>query len=86
MKRKVKRYENGGEIEDDAVSLEQTGGFGRAAVQEAAKRPTYAASTTGQIDERDRREEVMAAMAKDRPAKSPTFSQAFAAARFSSVD
>jgi hypothetical protein len=82
MKRKVKRYENGGDIEDDAVSLEQTGGFGRAAVQEAAKRPTYAASTTGQIDERDRREEAMAAMAKDRPAaKSPTFSQAFAAAR-----
>lgn len=69
MKRKVKRYENGGDIEDDAVSLEQTGGFGRAAVQEAAKRPTYAASTTGQIDERDRREEAMAAMAKDRPAK-----------------
>ena len=80
MKRKVKRYENGGDIEDDAVSLEQTGGFGRAAVQEAAKRPTYA-STMGQVDERDRREEAMAAMAKDRPAKSQTFSQAFAAAR-----
>lgn len=68
MKRKVKRYENGGGIEDDAISLEQTGGFGRAAVEEAAKRPTYA-STMGQVDERDRREEAMASMAKDRPAK-----------------
>lgn len=69
MKRKVKRYENGGDIEDDAISLEQTGGFGRAAVQEAAKRPTFA-STMGQIDDRDRREMAMAAMAKNRPAKS----------------
>ena len=69
MKRKVKRYENGGDIEDDAVSLEQTGGFGRAAVQEAAKRPTFA-STVGQIDDRDRREMAMAAMATKKPAKS----------------
>ena len=69
MKRKVKRYENGGDIEDDAVSLEQTGGFGRAAVQEAAKRPTFA-STMGQIDDRDRREMAMAAMATKKPAKS----------------
>lgn len=69
MKRKVKRYENGGDIEDDAVSLEQTGGFGRAAVQEAAKRPTFA-STVGQIDDRDRREMAMATMATKKPAKS----------------
>ena len=68
MKRKVKRYENGGGIDDD-VSLEQTGGFGRAAVAEAAKRPTYA-STIGQVDERDRREEALASMAKKRPATS----------------
>lgn len=69
MKRKVKRYENGGDIEDDAISLEQTGGFGRAAVEEAAKRPTFA-STMGQIDDRDRREMAMAAMATKKPAKS----------------
>ena len=69
MKRKVKRYSPGGDIEDDAVSLEQTGGFGRAAVQEAAKRPTFA-STVGQIDDRDRREMAMAAMATKKPAKS----------------
>ena len=68
MNRKVKRYKNGGDIEDDDISLEQTGGFGRAAVQEAAKRPTFA-STVGQLDERDRREETMASMAKNRPAK-----------------
>ena len=69
MKRKVKRYENGGDIEDDAVSLERTGGFGRAAVEEAAKRPTFA-STIGQIDDRDRREMAMAAMATKKPTKS----------------
>lgn len=69
MKRKVKRYSPGGDIEDDAISLEQTGGFGRAAVEDAAKRPTFA-STTGQIDDRDRREMAMAAMAKTKPAKS----------------
>lgn len=69
MKRKVKRYENGGGIEDDAISLEQTGGFGRAAVEEAAKRPTFA-STMGQIDDRDRREMAMSAMATKKPAKS----------------
>jgi hypothetical protein len=69
MKRKVKRYSPGGGIEDDAISLEQTGGFGRAAAEEAAKRPTFA-STMGQIDDRDRREMAMADMAKTKPAKS----------------
>ena len=34
-----------GNTEDDAASLEKTGGFGKAAVAEAAKRPTYKAST-----------------------------------------
>jgi len=57
--------------EDDEVSLEQTGGFGRAAVEEAAKRPTYK-STEGQVDERDRRQEAQASMAKPKSkAKAP---------------
>jgi hypothetical protein len=34
-----------GNTEDDAVSLDETGGYGRAAVDEAAKRPEYKAST-----------------------------------------
>ena len=38
---------------------EQFGGFGREAVEKAAKRPTYA-STQGQVDERDRREAEVA--------------------------
>ena len=63
--------------EDDEVSLEQTGGFGRAAVEEAAKRPTYK-STDGQVDERDRRQEAQASMAKP---KSKSFKEAFAEAR-----
>jgi hypothetical protein len=38
---------------------EQFGGFGREAVEEAAKRPTYA-STQGQVGERERREAAVA--------------------------
>ncbi len=38
---------------------EEFGGFGREAVEEAAKRPTYA-STQGQVGERERREEAIA--------------------------
>ena len=68
MKRKVKKYEKGGFVEDDDISLEQTGGFGRSAVREAAKRPTYA-STMGQVDERDRRQEAQANMVKNKPSK-----------------
>ena len=64
-------------MEDDEISLEQTGGFGRAAVEEAAKRPTYR-STEGQVDERDRRQEAQASMAKP---KSKSFKEAFAEAR-----
>jgi hypothetical protein len=43
---------------DDDVE-EQFGGFGREAVEEAAKRPTYA-STQGQVGERERREAAVA--------------------------
>jgi hypothetical protein len=64
-----------GNTEDDAASLEKTGGFGKAAVAEAAKRPTYR-STEGQVDERDRRQEAQASMPKKQ-----SFGQAFAAAR-----
>jgi hypothetical protein len=39
---------------------EQFGGFGREAVEEAAKRPTYYASTQGQVGERERREAAVA--------------------------
>jgi hypothetical protein len=60
---------------DDEIDLEQTGGFGKAAVAEAAKRPTYR-STEGQVDERDRRQEAQASMPKKQ-----SFGQAFAAAR-----
>ena len=60
---------------DDEIDLEQTGGFGKAAVAEAAKRPTYR-STEGQVDERDRRQEAQASMPKKK-----TFREAFAAAR-----
>jgi hypothetical protein len=65
-----------GNTEDDAASLEKTGGFGKAAVAEAAKRPTYRAITEGQVDERDRRQEAQASMPKKQ-----SFGQAFAAAR-----
>lgn len=37
----MKKYA-AGDMVDDEVDLEETGGFGRAAVAEAAKRPTYA--------------------------------------------
>jgi hypothetical protein len=60
---------------DDEIDLEKTGGFGKEAVAEAAKRPTYR-STEGQIDERDRRQEAQASMPKKQ-----SFGQAFAAAR-----
>ena len=60
---------------DDEIDLEQTGGFGKAAVAEAAKRPTYR-STEGQVDERDRRQEAQASIPKKQ-----SFGQAFAAAR-----
>jgi hypothetical protein len=65
---KKRKFRDGGNVEDDEVSLEQTGGFGKAAVEEAAKRPTYR-STEGQVDERDRRQEAQAKMAKDRTSK-----------------
>ena len=65
---------------DDEIDLEQTGGFGRAAVAEAAQRPTYR-STVGQVDERDRRQEAQASMAKSAAPKRQSFNQAFAAAR-----
>ena len=56
---------------DDEIDLEETGGFGKAAVAEAKKRPTYK-STEGQVDERDRREEAQANMAKlAAPKKAP---------------
>jgi hypothetical protein len=48
---------NGGMDEDE--ELDQFGGFGREAVEEAAKRPTYA-STQGQVGERERREAAVA--------------------------
>jgi len=60
---------------DDEIDLERTGGFGKKAVAEAAKRPTYR-STEGQVDERDRRQEAQASMPKKQ-----SFGQAFAAAR-----
>jgi hypothetical protein len=44
---------------DEDEELDQFGGFGREAVEEAAKRPTYA-STQGQVDDRDRREAAVA--------------------------
>ena len=50
---------------------EQFGGFGREAVEKAAKRPTYA-STQGQVGERERREEAIAGpLKKPVPAKKP---------------
>ena len=69
---------------DEDEELDQFGGFGREAVEEAAKRPTYA-STQGQVDDRDRREAAVAGPLKkpapkeDEPKK--TFKQAFAQAR-----
>ena len=44
---------------DEDQELDQFGGFGREAVEEAAKRPTYA-STQGQVGERERREAAVA--------------------------
>ena len=50
---------------------EQFGGFGREAVEEAAKRPTYA-STQGQVGERERREAAVAGpLKKPTPVKKP---------------
>jgi hypothetical protein len=65
---------------DDEIDLEQTGGFGKAAVAEASKRPTYR-STEGQVDERDRRQEAQASMPKKK-----TFREAFAEARSAGKD
>jgi hypothetical protein len=56
---------------DEDQELDQFGGFGREAVEEAAKRPTYA-STQGQVDDRDRREAAIAGpLKKPVPAKKP---------------
>jgi hypothetical protein len=56
---------------DEDQELDQFGGFGREAVEEAAKRPTYA-STQGQVDDRDRREAAVAgSLKKPVPAKKP---------------
>ena len=56
---------------DEDQELDQFGGFGREAVEEAAKRPTYA-STQGQVDDRDRREAAVAGpLKKPVPAKKP---------------
>jgi hypothetical protein len=56
---------------DEDQELDQFGGFGREAVEEAAKRPTYA-STQGQVGERERREEAIAGpLKKPVPAKKP---------------
>ena len=50
---------------------EQFGGFGREAVEEAAKRPTYA-STQGQVGERERMEAAIAGpLKKPAPVKKP---------------
>jgi hypothetical protein len=65
---------------DDEIDLEQTGGFGKKAVAEAAKRPTYR-STEGQVDERDRRQEAQASTSKKK-----TFREAFAEARSAGKD
>jgi hypothetical protein len=69
---------------DEDQELDQFGGFGREAVEEAAKRPTYA-STQGQVDDRDRREAAVAGpLKKDAPKEDEpkkTFKQAFAQAR-----
>ena len=62
-----------GNTEDDAASLEKTGGFGKAALDEAAKRPTYKASTAAP--------EAQTSTAKTEDAKPKNFRQAFAAAR-----
>jgi hypothetical protein len=51
---------------DEDEELDQFGGFGREAVEEAAKRPTYA-STQGQVDDRDRREAAVAGPLKNLP-------------------
>ena len=54
---------------DEDQELDQFGGFGREAVEEAAKRPTYA-STQCQVDDRDRREAAVAGpLKKPVPAK-----------------
>jgi hypothetical protein len=56
---------------DEDEELDQFGGFGREAVEEAAKRPTYA-STQGQVDDRDRREAAVAGpLKKPAPVKKP---------------
>jgi outer membrane biosynthesis protein TonB len=56
---------------DEDQELDQFGGFGREAVEEAAKRPTYA-STQGQVDDRDRREAAVAGpLKKPAPVKKP---------------
>lgn len=60
MKRKVKKYEKGGQIDERDLREE--------AMASMAK---DRASTIGQFDERDRREEAMASMAKNRSAKAP---------------
>lgn len=60
----MKKYA-AGDMVDDEVDLEETGGFGRAAVAEAAKRPTYA---------QQKAKEAAAP-------KKQSFGQAFAAAR-----
>jgi hypothetical protein len=58
---------------DEDQELDQFGGFGREAVEEAAKRPTYA-STQGQVDDRDRREAAVAGpLKKPAPVKKPGF-------------
>lgn len=44
----MKKYA-AGDMVDDEVDLEETGGFGRAAVAEAAKRPTYAQQKTNEL-------------------------------------
>jgi hypothetical protein len=62
-----------GNTEDDAASLEETGGYGKAAVYEAAKRPEYKASTPAP--------EAQTSTAKTEDAKPKNFRQAFAAAR-----
>jgi hypothetical protein len=57
---------------DEDQELDQFGGFGREAVEEAAKRPTYYASTQGQVGERERREAAVAGpLKKPAPVKKP---------------
>jgi hypothetical protein len=61
---------------DEDEELDQFGGFGREAVEEAAKRPTYA-STQGQVDDRDRREAAVSGpLKKPAPVKKPAKKEA----------